>query len=164
MRIKNNEVYSNANLYPETRVNYHLSAGLVCNVHVVFVAIQYSPIVYSPQKNILYYTPVATIKIAYEPSQSMIHFSDEYDLVVIAPSEFTASMQPLIQHKNTHGLTTTLMTTEEIYDEYSGRDEAEQIKYFIKDAIETWDITYVLLFGGLKSIVFGKAKDDKNQG
>ncbi len=149
VRIKNNEVYSNADLYPETRFNYHLGAGLDGNVHVVFVAIQYSPIVYSPQKNILYYTPEATIKIAYEPSQSMIHFSDEYDLVVIAPSEFTASMQPLIQHKNTHGLTTTLMTTEEIYDEYSGRDEAEQIKYFIKDALETLGVEYVMLVGSI---------------
>ncbi|GAH07625.1 unnamed protein product, partial [marine sediment metagenome] len=79
----------------------------------------------------------------------MIHFSDEYDLVVIAPSEFTVSMQPLIQHKNTHGLTTTLMTTEEIYDEYSGRDEAEQIKYFIKDALETLGVEYVMLVGSI---------------
>ncbi len=149
VRIKNNGVYSNADLYPETRFNYHLGAGLDDNVHVVFVAIQYSPIVYSPQKNILYYTPEATIKIAYEPSQSMIHFSDEYDLVVIAPSEFTALMQPLIQHKNTHGLTTTLMTTEEIYDEYYGRDEAEQIKYFIKDALETLGVEYVMLVGSI---------------
>ena len=147
--IKNNEVYSNANLYPENRFNYRLSAGLDSNVHVVFVAIQYSPIVYSPQKNILYYTPEATVKITYEPSQSIIHFSDEYDLVVIAPSEFTASMQPLIQHKNTHGLTTTLITTEEIYDEYSGRDEAEQIKYFIKDALETLGVEYVMLVGSI---------------
>jgi hypothetical protein len=149
VRIKNNEIYSNANMYPETRFNYHISAGLDDNVHVVFVAIQYSPIVYSPKKNILYYSPEATIKIMYEPSRSMIHFSDEYDLVVIAPSEFTASMQPLIQHKNTHALTTTLMTTEEIYSEYSGRDEAEKIKYFIKDALETLGVDYVMLVGSI---------------
>ena len=58
-------------------------------------------------------------------------------------------MQPFIQNKNTNGLTTTLMTTEEIYDEYSGRDEAEQIKYFIKDAIETLGVEYVMLVGSI---------------
>jgi len=147
--VKNNKIYSNTNLYPETRFNYHLGAGLDGNTHVLFVAIQYAPLVYSPQKNILYYTPEATIEITYEPASSMIQFSDEYDLVVIAPSEFSASLQPLVQHKNTYDLTTTLMTTEEIYAGYPGRDEAEQIKYFIKDALETLGVEYVMLVGSI---------------
>ncbi len=33
-----------------------------------------------------------------------------------------------------------------------GRDKPEQIKYFIKDAIETYNITFVLLVGGTKGI------------
>ncbi len=41
-----------------------------------------------------------------------------------------------------------MKTTEEIYAEYVGRDEPEKIKYFIKDAIETWGVDYVLLVGG----------------
>ena len=150
--IKNNKIYSNTNLYPETRFNYHLGAGLDGNTPVLFVAIQYAPLVYSPQKNMLYYTPEATIEITYEPSQSMICFNDEYDLVVIAPSEFSASLQSLIDHKNGFGLTTTLKTTEEIYAEYPGRDEAEQIKYFIKDALETLGIDYVLLVGSIYKV------------
>jgi len=147
--IKNNKIYSNANLYPENRFNYHLGAGLDGDTPVIFVAIQYAPLVYSPQKNILYYTPEATVEITYEPSQSMICFNDEYDLVVIAPSEYSASLQPLIDHKNGFGLSTTLKTTEEIYAQYPGRDEAEQIKYFIKDAIETLGVEYVMLFGSI---------------
>ena len=43
---------------------------------------------------------------------------------------------------------TFLKTTEEIYTEYEGRDDAEKIKYFIKDAIETYGISYVLFMGG----------------
>ena len=149
VRVKNNNVYSSEDLFPKTRFEYKIGMGLDGNTHVLFVAIQYSPIVYSPQKNILYYTPEATIKITYAPSQPMIRFSDEYDLVVIAPSEFSASLQPLIDHKNGFGLMTTLMTTEEIYAGYPGRDEAEQIKYFIKDALETLGADYVLLVGSI---------------
>jgi len=149
VRVKNNNVYSSEDLFPKTRFEYKIGMGLDGNTHVLFVAIQYSPIVYSPQKNILYYTPEATIKITYAPSQPMIRFSDEYDLVVIAPSEFSASLQPLIDHKNGFGLTTTIMTTEEIYAGYPGRDEAEQIKYFIKDALETLGADYVLLVGSI---------------
>jgi len=69
-------------------------------------------------------------------------------MVIIAPELFSEDLQPLIDHKNIHGVQTFLKTTEEIYDNYAGRDKAEQIKYFIKDALEQLNITYVLLIGG----------------
>jgi hypothetical protein len=87
-----------------------------------------------------------------------------YDMVIIAPSKFSGTLQKLIDHKNAHGINTTLKTTEDIYNEYTGVDKPEQIKYFIKDALETWNITYVLLVGGMKSYIFGAAQDDANQG
>ena len=77
-----------------------------------------------------------------------------FDLVLIAPSIFSNELQPLIQHKNTHNVKTMLKTTEEIYQEYTGIDQAEQIKYFIKDAIESYNAHYVLLVGGRKGQSF----------
>jgi len=74
--------------------------------------------------------------------------SEVYDMVIIAPNKFSASIQPLINHKNSHGVKTFLKTTEEIYKEYKGQDKAEEIKLFIKDAIENNSIKYVLLIGG----------------
>lgn len=69
-------------------------------------------------------------------------------MVIIAPKLFSENLQPLIDHKNSYGIKTFLKTTEEIYSKYDGRDKAEQIKYFIKDALEQQNITYVLLIGG----------------
>ena len=57
-----------------------------------------------------------------------------------------------------------MKTTEDIYDEYNAFDKPEQIKYFIKDAIETQGITAVMLVGGVKNVVMSKPKDDANQG
>jgi hypothetical protein len=79
-------------------------------------------------------------------NQSVIF--DEYDMVIIAPEMFSDAIQPLIDHKNDVGIQTFLKTTEEIYDGYDGRDEAEQIKYFIKNAKESWNTKYVMLVGG----------------
>ena len=79
---------------------------------------------------------------------------DAYDMVIIAPNKFSNEIQPLIDHKNLVGVETFLKTTEEIYAEYEGEDNAEQIKYFIKDAIEKLDIKYVLLVGGRKGQSF----------
>ena len=73
---------------------------------------------------------------------------NEYDMVIIAPEKFSSAIQPLIDHKNSYDIQTFLKTTEEIYSEYESRDKAEQVKYFIKDAIELYDIKYVLLVGG----------------
>lgn len=77
---------------------------------------------------------------------------DVYDMVIIAPSEFSDELQPLIDHKNSHEVETTFKSTEEIYNEYDAFDEAEEIKYFIKDAIEDWGIDYVLLVGSVDKL------------
>jgi hypothetical protein len=80
---------------------------------------------------------------------------DSYDMLIIAPQLFSQSLQPLINHKNTVGIQTMLLTTEDIYKNTDGRDDAEQIKHAIKDAKEMYNITYVLLVGGLKPFGFG---------
>ena len=51
------------------------------------------------------------------------------------------------------GFQTRLVTLPEVYDQmyWQGRDNAEKIKYFIKNAIEQWGIDYVLLVGGRSS-------------
>ena len=89
---------------------------------------------------------------------------DEYDMVIIAPSLFSEALHQLIDHKISLGIQTFLKTMEEIYKEYKGRDNAEQIKYFIKDAVEKYGITYVLLIGGLNSLIWAERRDDTNQG
>jgi hypothetical protein len=81
-------------------------------------------------------------------------FLDGYDMVIIAPRRFSSSIQPLIDHKNAHGVKTFLRTTEEIYSEYNGQDQSERVKYFIKDALDTFSISYVLLIGGRTGQLF----------
>jgi hypothetical protein len=76
--------------------------------------------------------------------------ADEYDMVIITPERFVNAAQPLAVHKTQHGITTYIKTTQEIYQNYTGRDAPEQIKLFIKDAIEQHHIHYVLLLGGRK--------------
>ncbi|OYT30109.1 hypothetical protein B6U98_00500 [Thermoplasmatales archaeon ex4572_165] len=75
-----------------------------------------------------------------------------YDLLIICPEVFSREVQPLIDHKIKTGIKTNLVTIEEVYDQiyWRGRDNAEKMKYFIKDAKEKWNISYVLLIGGRK--------------
>jgi len=61
-------------------------------------------------------------------------------------------LQPLVEHKNKYGVKTKLVTIEEVYNQvfWRGKDNAEKLKYFILDAKEEWNISYVLLVGGRK--------------
>jgi len=148
--VKSEEVYSSSELYPDFTYNYRTSVGLNGDKNVVFLTVQCYPVRYSPAENMLYYSDNIEINVIYEEPSDPITFPDEYDLLVIAPSEFEQVLQPLINHKNDHNLSTTLITLEEIYaDHTDGRDDQENIKLYIKDAKENWGVTYVLLVGGM---------------
>lgn len=151
-QVKNRGVYASTQFYPEARLNYRVGAGLNGNEHVILVSVQYYPLLYSPQQHMLSFTPDTQITVTYEQPQNPRSFSENNSLFVIAPAEYSDALQPLLNHKNLHGITTTLMTTEEIASSFSGRDLAEQIKYAIKDAIETKGVSSVLLVGGIEKI------------
>jgi len=85
--------------------------------------------------------------------------SDEYDMVIISKNIFKSTLEPLIEHKNFHGVKTYFKDVKEIYRQYSGRDRQEQIKYFIKDAIETKNISYVLIVGHILHVPMRKITD-----
>ncbi|NHJ49334.1 MAG: hypothetical protein FK733_16210 [Asgard group archaeon] len=144
--------YETTELYPSSSFSYKTASGLENNEHVVYLIVSWYPVRYSPAKNMIYYSENTDIKIKYEASKSPIVFEDVYDLVVIAPSEYSVALQPLVDHKNSFGIETTIKTTEAIFAEYEGYDEIEEIKYFIQDAIENWGVKYVLLVGSVDKL------------
>ena len=82
---------------------------------------------------------------------------DDYDMIIISPDLFSDNLQPLIDHKNSVGIHTFSKTVEEIYTEYPGRDNAEQIKYFIYDAVKNLGVKYILLVGNIDLLPIRKS-------
>jgi len=163
---KDQTIYESDDFYPHEWVSYHVGCGLNGEAErITYLTINYFPIRYKPVSGIISVAENIDIIISYKMPENNIHpIIDAYDLVIITPEKFSTELERFVEHKNSVGVETILKTTEDIYDEYTGYDKPEQIKYFIKDAIETWGITYVLLFGGLKSIIYAKAQDDINHG
>lgn len=148
--IKDNEIYNSSELYPTSEYTYTIGAGLCGEEHVVYLSVHCHPVRYSPAEKMLYYSENIQINFVYQkPSKSFTALNDEYDLIIISPSKFSDTLQPLIDHKNNNNVRTLLKTTEEILGSYEGRDDPEQIKYFIKYAIESWNAKYVLLIGDI---------------
>ncbi len=152
--IKEGEIYSKDEFYPNEWYDYSIGMGIKDGKHVVFLNIYLYPVRYNAIRNEVLYAKDFDISIDYKlPSQPLFN-KDEYDLLIICPDNWVEQLQPLKEHKEKYGIKTIIVSLDEIYGgKYfatQGRDSAEKIKYFIKDAIENWGIEYVLLVGGRK--------------
>lgn len=145
-QIMDKNVYLSSELYPEKIFNYRIKVG----IEGIKVIINYYPLRYRPAEDKIEYINNAEIHILYEEGNIVKNNAKKYDMVIITPRCFKLDLLKLSIHKNLIGVKTFIKTTEQIYRQYPGRDEAEQVKYFIKDAKENYDIKYVLLVGGRK--------------
>ncbi|HVQ01790.1 MAG TPA: C25 family cysteine peptidase [Candidatus Thermoplasmatota archaeon] len=151
--VTDQTVYSSAAAYPSAWSTYTLGAGLnTRNEHVLIVSCRLTPVHYLPLSDVLQFCTKFTVNIEYTLPASAPKSATTYALVIIAPSEYAAALQPLVNHKNNYSMPATLVTLDQIYGSYPGRDNPERIKYFIKHAVEDWNTQYVLLVGDIKKM------------
>ena len=164
--VKDQSVYGSAEYYPASLYTYELGAGRNENgQQVTFVKVICYPVRYSPLNKELSLVGCFDISVSYLAPQTATQSSaEEYDMVIIAPEKFSASLQSLIDFKNSKGVSTKFKSVESILDEYDGYDAPEDIKLFIKNEFDTANITYVLFVGGLKSHIFANDKDTTSAG
>ncbi len=151
--IMETSVYENPDPFPSDWISHHTGGGLSHGEHRTFFVNRVYPVRYYPEYNQLRFIQNITVNISYvEPVEPLLGDKNVYDMLILAPSKFKRYLQPLVCYKNTMGVKTKLIELKEVYERmfWYGRDEAEKIKYFIKNAVEYWGITYVLLVGGIR--------------
>jgi hypothetical protein len=113
---KDDWIYQSHDPYPSQICTYNVGVGLNNELeHVTFVTVHLYPIRYIPAENRLTIAKESDIILSYEKPNNMVFpetFDTEYDMVLIAPSLFSTSLQKLIDHKNEYGIQTFLKTTE----------------------------------------------------
>jgi hypothetical protein len=137
--------------YPDWSYRIQTGAGIQGVDHVLFVTIIIAPR-YNPHRDLLESPMSIDTRIQYTPPSKSRFTTDSYDLLIITPSVFLSQLTPLSTHKNSMGMRTLIQTTESIYASYEGTDRPEQIKQFIKDAIETYGISSLLLVGDINQV------------
>jgi len=150
--VEMGEVYTDNQMFPSEWLHWQTGVGLQDSNHVLFFTVQVFPTRYLPAMGKLQYVEEISIEVQYSPGTATISTIDEYDFLIITPEAFRENLQPLVNHKEGYDIATQVVTLEEIYGSTyfasEGRDEAERVKYFIKNAVENWGITYVMLVGG----------------
>jgi hypothetical protein len=150
------KIYYSNEFYPKNPISINKGSGLHDDEHVLFLTVKVTP-QYNPMKDIICIPKNIDINVYYLPPEEPLFTSDEFDMIIITPEIFLDSLEPLVDHKNNVGVKTFCKTTEEIYKKYDGRDKSEQIKYFIKDAVENFGINYVLLVGDIDLVPMRKS-------
>lgn len=90
-------------------------------------------------------------KFEEQPNNTFNGDNNVYDLIIITPKKFARLLKPLVCHKKQMGVSTKLVTLDEVYVQgYWGRDNPEKIKFYIQNAYDYWGVKYVLLVGGKK--------------
>lgn len=116
-----------------------------------FVSIAVYPVRYLASERKIEWLSSAKLEVIYEvgdkPAESRGADDEVWDLLIIAPEEYAGILGGLVFHKNLRGVRTTLVTLEEAVANPNGMDDAEKLKRFIADHVETYSTRYVLAVG-----------------
>lgn len=155
---ENTAIYTANEYFPDEWYSYRLTGGLSSdNILRTFLTIQINPVRYNPVEHRIQIIDSISIQVTYEqPPTPLPRGRDSYDMIIICHDPYASLLQPLVDHKNNKGIQTKLISMQDIYAETyfpaTGRDNPETIKYFIKNAKETWNITYVMLVGNYMQV------------
>jgi len=143
LNVEEGKINMNSKLYPEKWYDYNIGMGIKNGKRINILSIHLYPIRYNALKNEILHADLQ-LKIKY--SFQKLLFKDEYDLLIICPSQWKQIIQKFVNYKERQGIKTIVAGLNEIMNIWH-KDEAEKIKYFIKDCIENYGIKYVLLVG-----------------
>jgi hypothetical protein len=82
--------------------------------------------------------------------QQNLHATERADMIIVSHPDFLAQAERLAEHRRSHnGFRVSLVTTEQIYNEFSGgKDDAAAIRNFVRMVYERdANLRYLLLFG-----------------
>ncbi|KYK33882.1 MAG: hypothetical protein AYK22_05950 [Thermoplasmatales archaeon SG8-52-3] len=138
--------------YPNNWFKYNVGCGLEGSERAIFVKLELFPIQYYPANKKIEWANEFDIVVNYEQVFEPPVIDQPYTFVILTPNDYISQISALVTHKNSIGVPTKLVTLNEIYAgthfPVQGRDDQEKIKYFIKNAIESWATSYVMLVGG----------------
>ncbi|MBC8525917.1 MAG: hypothetical protein H8D22_03450, partial [Candidatus Cloacimonetes bacterium] len=149
----------------EKRVIFHSKI----EIEISYKEIQKSPIAFSRRTDYVEKILNNTIRQMVKNSTDVPDFlpgksiknsrlpDEEHLYVIITSDELVSSFLPLADWKLKKGLSATMVTTSWIYTEYSGIDNAEKMRNFIKDAYQTWGTMWVLLGGDINQVPYRTA-------
>ncbi len=147
--VLDSTIYNSDEFYPSQKYSVREGVGLDKGERVIFLTV-YCYSRYKPAEDTIYIPDTVEVEIDYNPPESPLFTGNLYDLLIVTDEKFVPYLEPLVEHKEKMGIKTKVLTVQEIYPKYNGRDDAEDVKLAIADAVRSYGVKFVLLFGGRK--------------
>jgi len=154
-------VYNTDAFYPEAMCTSQTFVGQDEYGNLAtWTIVDVAPCQYNPIAGVIDYITEGEITLTYNPPEGELGTLDTvyYDLLIISADAYIGDLIPLVEHKEEMGLQTKLVSLSDIYNNIydfevleDPVDEQEQIKYFMYEAKNHWDIQYVMAVGGWRT-------------
>ncbi len=180
VKVERSEVYTTDSLYPGKMFEV-IGTGSFRGFEIV--SIHLFPVQYQPKSGTVYFYPHLSVEVQFgkggrntlyrglpedkedvaamvdNPSmvgtyedQPILLAAEEY--IIITNDALQSTFQPLATHKANYVKGATVYTVSWIYSNYSGRDNPEKIRNFIKDKYTNNGTKYVLLGGDIAVVPY----------
>lgn len=106
--------------------------------------------------------PVPTATPTATEAPHAMDSAEPFQLAILTPAEFVSVLQPLADYKNQTGISTRIITLEEIYTKCNGRDQAEQVKTCLAQLAQVNGIHYAMLVGDMDKFPVRFTKADRD--
>lgn len=149
---KTNPRYSEA-IYPDATVRYVY--GMTDREGKEHSFLVVCPFEYDVERNCLYFIP--SIRVSYDKQPAVANYTssrtnDEVKYLIVTADSLVEAFKPMRDWKTIKGVKTEIITTETIYETYSGTSLQEKIKRCLSDYYYNHGLKWVLL-GGDDTIV-----------
>jgi len=143
-------IYDSSTLYPGKLFDFYASKGREYN----YVMIYFYPVNFVPLEGELTLVNEATFDVEYTMEAEGTRALDDplLDQVIITASAYETEANALAVWRNATQVRTSVFTTDWIYSNYGGVDEAKKIRNFIGDMFNSTGIRYVVLFGDVDDV------------
>jgi len=148
--------YSTNTLFPGEEIESRVTTGREGRDIVAHVFVRVFPMRYNPVTDQLVLLEEAEVVVRYVPPEvdglAGRDANETYDVLVLVPEEWYNESLRYKVHKEAMGWRVKVVSLDDVYDDSifntsDGRDDAERIKYFIKQAIENWTVEHLLVIG-----------------
>jgi streptogramin lyase len=145
-------VYSQFTPYPTEWYKYKVVNGIdpVTLKRIGYLVLTIYPIRYIPAEGKLLFAREVEVSVEYEGVEALGLAQPK--LLIITDPSFLQQANQLASYKSSSGITSTVVTTTWIYDNYQGVDEPEKIRNCIKEYVEVEGVNFVLIFGDAERV------------
>jgi len=141
-------IYGSSGLYPGKWSEYVIRIGLDpdSGQRIQYVTVALYPVQYVPALGKLILCEQAAVDIQHEDTPRA-YAASTYNLLIITSPTLQPWASDLASYRTSMGVNTVVATTDYIYRAYSGVDNPEKIRNYVKAAVSSSGIQYLLIFG-----------------